>query len=221
MMLANSLFTEPIPLNEDAVSVIAIENPIAFRNCVFDLLEQCRGGKGEYVFSENYEPIEFYKRGEFVTDAFGIEIGGKRISNQINAEATRILENYADEYNRIAREINELAFRVVSELDFEADFNRVEDPSKIIKLIDIFVDTADMSFCEKLLEYMRLCRKHLKKDIFVFLHLRSCMSIEEREAFYKSVQYEKFVVLFVEDHITPPVSAQERIMIVDSDLCVI
>ena len=88
-----------------------------------------------------------------------------------------------------------------------------------LKLLDLHIDSEVMTLPERMLEYMKLCRRFFGKKLFVFLNLKSFLSDRELELFYGTVMYEKFDILLVEGTQRGKTCSCERVYIIDSDLC--
>lgn len=76
-----------------------------------------------------------------------------------------------------------------------------------------------MTFSEQLIEYMSLYRRFFGKKLFVFLNLKPCLSFVELELFYRSVVYEKYNIMLIENHASEIHTDYEQTVIIDSDLC--
>lgn len=97
-------------------------------------------------------------------------------------------------------------------------FDDINDISQILKLYNIHPDAENLSLAEKILIYMELCEKYLKKRLFVFVNLHGYFSEEERELLFKDISYRCYNVLIIERYDVKS-SDQEIKRIIDIDLC--
>ncbi len=64
MKLLYSFQCEPIPLHDDRLNTLVIENQRLFRRLVLDILNQQQGGRGEAVLSAENTILDFAKAAE-------------------------------------------------------------------------------------------------------------------------------------------------------------
>lgn len=217
MMLSCPFVEKPIKFDENKINILIIENPVVLRNTVNAFRKQGEG----FVLSEEFKPVEWTKNVEFVENVFDVDFSSKALSSKINAEASRIVENYPEETSIMLQNVNLWGNIITSQFEFSADFSAVEDADRIIKILNFHICNDEMSLPEAMLEYMNICRRFLKKKLFVFLNLKSYLTVEEQTLFYKSVAYEKFDILLLEGYQHEIIEKYEKTVIIDKDLCVI
>lgn len=94
----------------------------------------------------------------------------------------------------------------------------------MIKLLNYRIDKEEMDFAEQLLEYMKLRRRFFGEQLFIIYNLKACLDSDELRLFYKTVRYEKLIILLIEDRQRETVGGdccEERTLIIDEDLCLI
>jgi CRISPR-associated protein Csn2 len=220
MMLAYPLLNEPIIFAENTVNVLVLEHSQELRQAVIDLQQQINGSEGAFVLSENFQPIELSKYAALVTDPFDLLLESKKLTGKINQVASHVGENYVEEFQRIAEEINNLAVQIGMNLDFEATFQPLERIETLVELMKFRVDKEELSFPEQILVYMRLYRRFFGIRLFIFYNLKACLDEEELKLLYRSICYEKLTVLLLEDVQRGQALPDENTVIIDKDLCV-
>lgn len=220
MKLAYSLLDKPILIEENRISVLIIENALELRRAIGALKRQVSGADGEFVLSENGEIADIAKKADLVTDLFAIELDSKKMASKVTQYAVRAASDYSEEYQKIITQLNMLAAKVSTQMEFEASFSELENAEGIIKLFGFYVDDSTMSFPEKIVEYMRIHRLFFGTKLFSFYNLKALMDEPELIPFYKSVLYEKLNVLLIEDRQRTTLPQYENTVIVDNDLCV-
>lgn len=218
--LAHTDLFRVLEFAENTVSVLVIENQILLRSVVSELLSQVSSGDGEFVLSDDHEIVELHKAAEIITDPFRLDMADRRFQSKINQEAVRVCnaELETETVNLLAS-ANRLGAALVASLDFSADYTAPADISGFLKLLDLHIETNDMVLPERLLEYVKLCRRFLGKKLFIFLNLKNFLSDNELRLFYDAIIYEKFDVLLIEGVQRQKTCAYERVYIIDSDLC--
>ena len=219
MMLANPLLGEAITFSENTINTIVLENAVMFRNSVTGITEQANGGCGDFVVSENFEPLDFGKTVEMITDVFSLDFSAKRFSAKINQQAIAASADYDSLTAEIFEKLNALAGEIITSVNYEITYSSPEDISGIIKVLNFSIDSESLNLPEKLFEYIKLCRDFFGKKLFVVVNIKSCLSSEELILFCKSICYEKFDVLFLESFQRDFADEHEKVRIIDADLC--
>lgn len=220
MTFAYPLLQETIRFEENKVNVLVIENKVELRKLLSGIREQLEGFDGELILAEKGQIIEFSKALYLITDPFSLDFDSKKLLAKVAQEACLAGEEYTGEIQRLMSEINSLAFRICSRLDFDAAFSELEAFEDIVKLMGFRVDAEEMSFPEKLLEFIKLQRRFFNKKLFVFYNLRACLSNEELLMFYRCAMYEKQHLLLIEDIARSGAEEYEKTVIIDKDLCI-
>lgn len=217
MMLAHPLLERAIEIKEGEAAVLVIENPIELRKTVMNI----KNGDSELVLSEGDNILDIHKYVELFDNLFDIDFASKRILSGINSEAERVAEEYPTETEEVFSALVKFGNFVSNKLETPVKLMFDGDNEKIMKLLSFAVDTDEMSFPEKLLSYMEISEKFFKKKLFVFLNLKSFLSKDELELFYKNISYEGFRVLLLESFSRNFFEKYEKSIIIDEDLCII
>ena len=83
----------------------------------------------------------------------------------------------------------------------------------------MWIDFETLEFPERILEYMKICRKINGTKLFIVFGIRDLLNAQEREKLYELMVYEKLQVLLVESHIDSNYSRYESIRIIDENIC--
>ncbi len=220
MTLAYPEFFRCIEFAENTVNVLVVENRPLLCRIVACLLSQINSGDGEFVLSEENSIVELGKTVEFITDPFCISMSDRRFQTKINQEAAQLCcAELEEETACLFACASRLGAALAASFDFSADYTAPSDVSGFLKLLDLHIDNYGMTLPERLLEYMKLCRRFFGKKLFVFLNLKSFLSDNELELFYRTVMYEKFDIMLIEAVQRQKACSRERVYIIDGDLC--
>lgn len=218
MMLAHPLLESPVCINEGDVIVFVIENSAVLR----EMITGFKSGETEWVLSRNYTPLNISKCVEVIDSIFNIDFMTKKIISGINSEAEKTVDIGIREVENAVLSLTELGNLICEKMQIPVKSMYDGSVDKIIKLLNLSLDIDDMPMPEKLLLYMETVRSFLGKELFIFLNLKGLLSDEEVNLFYKNVKYEGFRVLLVESFMKENINnTDERIMIIDKDLCII
>lgn len=158
------------------------------------------------------------KKAAFLSDIFNIDFSSKKITARINQNICERLSENKDIYE-IIRLLNEIGAEGISVADFDIQFSEIESLEGIIPIFDFKIAEEEMELPEKIIEYMKIYRELFKKELFIFVNLKSCFSENEIENFYSYVFYNKFNVLLLESFQRGIPRNDENTVIIDSDLC--
>lgn len=122
MKLNYPLFGKPLELGEDHAAVLVVENARELRKIIISLQRQTENEPGEFILSENNEKREISKLAVLITDPFSLEFDSRRLSNKINQAAVQASADFAEQIQKLLRDINALAADISTRLDFAADF---------------------------------------------------------------------------------------------------
>lgn len=217
MRLSHYLLEEPIVLDEGKIKTIVIENPIALRTTIQSLTEN--GSK--LILSEDFKPLDISENLEFISNVFEVDFASRSILTKINNEINDICAGHHQEFLKLCESLNSFGNLLSSSVEIPTKFSYVEDPDKIVKLLNFNIDTDGMTIAESILEYMNICRRFFNKKVFVFLHIKSFLTSKELELMFKNIAYERYRVLLIESHNYIPVADYEDVCIIDNDLCII
>ena len=219
MKLAHPLLNHPIDWENGYINTFVIENPKMYRDFLNELTEQINGMDGRFVLSQN-EIIDISKNAELIYNPIQINIeDNKKILSGILKECTEIaINDFYDKTVELYCKINETISDLIFSSGQDLVYDDINDISQILKLYNIRPDTENLNLAEKILLYMELCEKYLKKKLFIFVNLHGYFSAEERELLFKDISYRCYNVLIVERYDVKS-SPQELKRIIDMDLC--
>ena len=221
MMLYYPLLNEPLVFEENRINVLVIENPAALRTFISGLSSQINGMSGELILSVDFEPKELSKQALLLTDLFHPELETKKLLNKIQHDILTESEEFPEKVYSIIADIHALASDICSRIDINVTFSELNDFSEIIKILNFRPNCDELGFSATLLEWMNLYRKYFGKELFVFYGLKTFLSADELEVFYRSVFYEKLTVLLIEPFQGEVSLKEECVTIIDKDLCVL
>ena len=220
MTLAFPLLSEPIVFRENEVPILVVEHEAELRRLLFMLQQQIDGLSGEFILAEDYAPVELSKKAFLVTDPFALDFDSKKISGKIDQEAIAAGTVFADTFQKILDELNKLACNISTMLDFEATFSELEDWKFFLKYLNFHIDRYSLDFSSQLIEFLKLQRRFFGRKLGIFYNIKAILTNEELRLLYETIQYEKLQVLFIEDSQRRKISSDERVVIIDPDLCV-
>lgn len=218
MRAAFSFLSEPIHFGENPIQLLVLENKKLFRQVCDAFQHELE--ENYFIFSKDYKPFSFAKKGMFLPDPLRLPLRDKKLLTKTNAE----LENIANE--KMYLELLELqehlmafAERLSAETEFAFSFTDEISASSWLKLLDFTPRYEEReSDLENMLLFLQLCQKYLWIQCFVLTNLYVYFTPEELEPFLKSAALHQISLLLLESSIPAAISVAQ-ISIVDKDLC--
>ena len=116
-------------------------------------------------------------------------------------------------------ELNMFAAELSSTAPVDVAFTELSSTDALLKLFNFAVDVENYDFVEKITEYISLSDRLFGKRLFILLNLKSALTTEEQSEFFKLMSYKKINVLLIENKVSARCAKNEKIRIIDSDLC--
>lgn len=220
MQLSHPFFADCFDFAEAPIQTLTVENRIFYRNLVSELLLQCDGEHGEFSMFVGDGQVDVGKYTECITDLLRLDPAqNKRLCTGVQKELADIaVHEMQEELYALYSNMQSFVFEVIRRSGLDLEFEEVNDIAPLLKMYDVHPSVQGASLAEKLLLYMELCAKYLKKKLFVIFHLHTLLSESEMQSFCRDVTYRKFCLLLIETT-EVPCCPLERKIIVDSDMC--
>lgn len=222
MMIAYPMADICCSLSEEKILTLVFENQHLFYDIVSDISMQLEGERGNFVLSEDYQPLDLRKHIELVTQFVPFSINQKELINKLysdlknKATDAQLYQQTSELYGEISRYLYVLTEEYGSELTFDTP----DDISGLLKSFNVRFYDDDKSLAEKVLEYA-IAVNELKGDrILVFVNMRSYLTDTQMESLFKNFILRKISVICIENKEYSKLQNEERI-IVDEDMCLI
>lgn len=219
MKFAYPRLHQVIEIREGEIAGLVVENQRFMYALVADINRQIQKEDGEALLSIDNTPVEISQYVELLADYWSFELNQKSLLSKIVSAMGNLAQNerFYEQTNRLLAMaegyINELAY----EFDMEISCNPITTQA-FIKAIGVHIEVTSDSLCEQLLAYMKLIREFDRDKLFIFVNLRSFLSLDELQAFSDTVTMHGYRVLYI-DNREYPILAQEQRLVVDKDLC--
>lgn len=218
MILAHPTFTTMIPIDDEKITVLAVENPSQLSSYVYELNAQVNGAPGQFALFEDNEsmPLSSIK---LILDPFNLDVNAKDIQNGLimKIKMTMNSEQYYLPMQELISNVAKFSFDVLSEIDSELICSET-DTNSLIKFISPFFEKTSNTLLEEICQYLRISSKFTKTRVFVFVNLKTFLNQKQLDLLFKHISYNKLKVLLLEST-TYPHSSNINEIIIDSDLC--
>lgn len=219
MMLSVKNFINGIDFTHDKIPVIIIENKSFFRNVFLDFKND--NSDELFVFSEDFKPFEFSKKGVFISDPLSFDSINKKLMTKVNLYLEETAnEEYSVELSDIKSRLIDLGNSLVAYNEYDFDYNYDITTSSIIKLLDFKISNEVEQGIFLLLRRLLLISKYIGINLFVIPNLHLYFENNEILDFYRTLKLNHIDILVIENF-ESDYNSMEDITIIDKDLCVI
>lgn len=220
-LLAYPLFDEAAVLEENKVLQIIVEHPKAFYALLQDIFLSINNEQSNFLLTKNLETINLHKRAELLLDYLNIMANEKSVLTKLYTALSTAAEEsqFVGGKTQIEAAIYAFVQELSNALDISIDFSPLVDFKLILKSIDIKIDQSFTdTLSEKIINFVKANLLLLKKDIFIFVNIKSFVSEEDLKQLYKYMFYNKLIVIDIESAERSRLGL-EKTIIIDNDLC--
>ena len=210
-----------ISLDENKVSVLCVENPTLMSELLTDLWNQQQGKEGGWSLYEGGKETKLSSAAECIFNPYAIDSNSSTVLTKVyNSLASTTYEQMFIETGQVNGVITGYLESILEQQPFAMDYDDELDLKALLKGYHVrFPSDAD-TLEERLIDYVRVMCRILKKTVIVFLNLSQVIPANIMEQFLADLFYEKVYVLFIEGK-DQSVYVRENRYIVDPDCCII
>lgn len=99
-------------------------------------------------------------------------------------------------------------------------YNMQFEPSVIFKSMDITINTQDVEFLERIVEYMKLLQSLCKIKVLFLVNIKLYLTDEQMILLYREAEYINLQLVLIE-HIMKSTIFEEKVVVIDKDDCII
>ena len=215
-----------INLNEgilvDAINCTewVIESPEYFSEYVMELAGQVEGKEGRFVLSDNEKEVDISKNVELIFNIFALDINERKLISKLYMELEKLTadERFYVKTQEMKQYLQEYLLQLEQETDYILDLADEIDFASLFKAFGIKYEVLEENFLERLVRYMRIVERLLKKKLFVFVNLRSYLSNQQIDELIKEATYQEIQLLLIETCARDCIEGVTR-YIIDKDGC--
>lgn len=207
---------------ENTAYVLIVENKRYFREMVMQMQQAGMGVESNWVLSKDGKEIKFDKIAELILDPINVNCNTRKLLTNLYNE---IEKEALDSYNFVQTsfvksEILKFIDDMIQKVDYP--FLSVDDftITDLFKAVNVHFDMQNSDFLERLVNYVQVCARFQKTELFVFVNLKTYLTAKEIEAFYRDLFYKKICVLLLENQESEPLEC-EKTYVIDQDLCLV
>ena len=127
--------------------------------------------------------------------------------------------NFFDELTQIREGCNSLCGKLSKEYDFDFDFCDSIETSAFIKLFSFTPRNDSENSTERLIRYFKLLANYLGIKCFILQNMHLYLSESEIDELLRTISAHNICIVDIENSVPKDLSEQEKLIIIDKDLC--
>ena len=222
MKLLNSKYCFSFDFDNDSINELVCENPSIYNELIIELYSGFDEKCSTFVLSQNSELIEFDKYCEIIFNPFQVNVNNKKNLEKLYVKLLKAIDENGLYMEKISIITNIIEF--INKLSFlsNCNINFVEDIDfrSFFKITDVKLEGNDDNFVESLCNYMKVSNELQGEKIYIFINLKSFITLEQIKELYKNAIYNKFKIVLLENVDRKLIESEIKI-IIDRDGCII
>ncbi len=221
MKLINEDLNNEIIFEENKVNLLVVENKKKFLEFIQEIIKQINGNEGKFFLFDKNTELKIHNKVEIIKDIFDLDINNKKILNKIyhELEELSIDSEFLLETKNMESNLLKYIYCLIEKYDYPLEIVEGLDLKEIFKLLSVKLSLCFSNKVEEILEYIDLVSRILKKEIFVLVNLHIFLEKDDIVALCRECFYKKIKLLFVENQKPDIINNEERLFIIDNDLC--
>ena len=210
-----------IEISEDKTFVFYLERQNIFAKLVSEIWCQCENGEGGWNLSDGEDILAFSKNIKCVINPLELNLNDAKLLKilyqemLVEANENCFLDMTSLNSN-IVSFLDDLAQRQPYAIEFEDNISILE----LFKAYKIRFVCDSSTLLESIVEYIKLWHRVSKMSVFVFVNLRTYLSVDELIQLYQMCRYEHVYLILFESRFIEKLDG-ECVKIIDNDMCVI
>ena len=221
MKLINEDLNNEIIFEENKVNLLVVENKKKFVEFIQEIIKQINGNEGKFSLFDKNTELKIHNKVDIIKDIFDSDVNNKKILNKIyhELEELSIDSEFLLETKNMESNLLKYIYCLIEKYDYPLEIIEGLDLKEIFKLLSVKLSLCFSNKIEEILEYIDLVSRILKKEIFVLVNFHIFLEKDDIVALCRECFYKKIKLLFVENQKPDIINNEEKLFIIDNDLC--
>ncbi|MGO5334608.1 type II-A CRISPR-associated protein Csn2 [Enterococcus cecorum] len=191
-----------IDFEDKTCCIWIIESPELLLNYITELQEQVIGNEGKFVLSDENEILSFKKDMSLILSPLEIDYNDKKFINELFKEIKDIVQSGGlyEEYVFVKSELVKLMERISESNDYPLQYSEELEVSSLLKMMQVKFDFQDANYFERLITFVQLSQRLLRKKLLIFVNLSSFLSENQLVELEKIAKYEQIKILLINSY---------------------
>ena len=191
-----------IDFEDQTCCIWTIESPELLLNYITELQEQVIGNEGKFVLSDENEILSFKKDMSLILSPLEIDYNDKKFINELFKEIKDIVQSgeLYEDYVFVKSELVKLMERISESNDYPLQYSEELEVSSLLKMMQVKFDFQDANYFERLITFVQLSQRLLRKKLLIFVNLSSFLSENQLVELKKIAKYEQIKILLINSY---------------------
>ena len=191
-----------IDFEDKTCCIWTIESPELLLNYITELQEQVIGNEGKFVLSDENEILSFKKDMSLILSPLEIDYNDKKFINELFKEIKDIVQSgeLYEDYVFVKSELVKLMERISESNDYPLQYSEELEVSSLLKMMQVKFDFQDANYFERLITFVQLSQRLLRKKLLIFVNLSSFLSENQLVELEKIAKYEQIKILLINSY---------------------
>ena len=214
MKLINEDLNNEIVFEENKVNLLVIENKKKFVEFIQEIIKQINGDEGKFSLFDINTELKIHDKIEIIKDIFDLDVNNKKVLHKIyhELEELSVDSEFLLETKTMESNLLKYIYCLIEKYDYPLEIAEGLDLKELFKLLSVKLSLCFSNKVEEILEYIDLVSNVLKKEIFI-------LEKDDIVALYRECFYKKIKLLFAESQKPDIINEEEKLFIIDNDLC--
>lgn len=191
-----------IDFEDKTCCIWTIEYPELLLNYITELQEQVIGNEGKFVLSDENEILSFKKDMSLILSPLEIDYNDKKFITELFKEIKDIVQSgeLYEDYVFVKSELVKLMERISESNDYPLQYSEELEVSSLLKMMQVKFDFQDANYFERLITFVQLSQRLLRKKLLIFVNLSSFLSENQLVELEKIAKYEQIKILLINSY---------------------
>ncbi len=220
MKLVHPNFCYGFDFEKESFYSLVIENADEYYDLTKQIIMQAENEDGQWVLSDIL-PINFSKKALVLYDFYNLSCNNKKMEGLLKNKILNLNSHIdlSEKISKVNQDIIELSELIVSNLDFNIDYNNEINLETLLKIIK-FEFGEQQNLLEKILRYIEVYCELVSIKLVVLIGLTAILNEKDIEKIIKEINYKDIKILFIDSY-DKNIFKKENKIIIDKDLCLI
>ena len=221
MKLIHEDLSNEIIFEENKVNLLIVENKEKFVEFIQEIIKQIDGEYGKFSLFEENNELKINDKIDIIKDIFDLNLNNKKVLNKVYHELEKLSVDaeFLLETKNMENSLLKYIYYLVENYDYPLEIIEEIDLKEIFKLFSVKLSLCFSNKIEEILEYIDLVSKIFKKEIFILINFHIFLENKDIVVLYRECFYKKIKLLFVENQKPDIINNEEKLFIIDNDLC--
>lgn len=220
-MLLNGIKTV-FDFDKFPIYTVVVENKKFYFDVVNELISSLNADSDADVLYTDEKTLVLSKNAILISNVFNLDFGSTKLTNALYDSLYKKVQTseLQGEYLELVKVLTSFYGKIQDESDFAVEWKNDVSLLALLKVATYSFNVyGERGSLEQILDYLHICRDALGIKLFIFMNAKMLFDETNLKLFYEQCAKEDIKILNLDVVATTSVCAEEKIVIVDKELC--